>query len=137
MTIPSVMVDLDGTLALRGSRSPFDWKLVSEDSPNTAVITTIQALAAAGLAVVVVSGRDSSCRADSMSWLEHHLGVEFDLYMRPSGDSRPDYELKFELYNAILSRGYDIRMVFDDRDQCVTLWRSLGIATFQVAEGAF
>ena len=27
--------------------------------------------------------------------------------------------------------------VLDDRDQCVDLWRSLGLATFQVNYGAF
>ena len=31
----------------------------------------------------------------------------------------------------------DIFLVVDDRDRVVKLWRSLGLTTFQVAEGNF
>ena len=49
MTDRAVIVDIDGTLALRtGDRSPFDWHRVGEDTPNPPVIELVQLIHAAG-----------------------------------------------------------------------------------------
>lgn len=38
------LVDIDGTVALRGERGPFDWDRVGEDKPNGPVIAVVRAL---------------------------------------------------------------------------------------------
>ncbi|MEK8109513.1 AAA family ATPase [Micromonospora sp. M12] len=43
-----VLVDIDGTVALAVSRSPYDMTRVGEDQPNTAVIAAVRAMHAAG-----------------------------------------------------------------------------------------
>lgn len=135
--IKAILVDLDGTLALRQDRSPYDWGSVLGDAINEPVVEVVRAVADLGYAIVIVSGRDEVCREESTLWLNQHLSRPFDLLMRLHGDNRRDEVVKAEMWQVVQSRGYDVQMAFDDRDRCVNLWRSLGIPTFQVAEGDF
>lgn len=134
---PAVIVDMDGTLALRGDRSPYDWSRVAEDMPNDPVITAVKALKAQGLEIIVVSGREEICRGATEDWLQAHIDFLPTVYMRSTGDFRPDYLVKEEIYRAHIELNWDVTLVFDDRQQTVDLWRRLGITTLQVAEGNF
>lgn len=136
----AVMVDIDGTLATRVTdRSPFDWQRVGEDAPVDAVIAAVRALHAAGHTILVLSGRDASCRRQTESWLTHHLDVPYEhLLMRRTGDNRRDDIVKRELYERFIHRKYEILFVLDDRRQVVKMWREeLKLVCFQVAEGDF
>lgn len=134
---PCVLVDLDGTLAMRGDRSPYDYTRVDEDEPNVGVLTVVLALTRSGLTVVVLTGREEWCRPTSEAWLEKALGFRPRLLMRATSDYRPDYVVKEELYNTFILPQYDVHLVIDDRQQCVDLWRRLGYTTLQVADGDF
>lgn len=137
-TVKAILVDIDGTLAKMKDRSPYDWMRVGEDTPVQAVISAVRAAWHAGYVVVVMSGRDESCRAITEQWLRTHLEVSwFMLFMRPEGDNRADNIVKYELFNENVRYVYDIEYVLDDRDQVVKMWRELGLACFQVAPGAF
>lgn len=140
MTLPrAVLVDVDGTLAIRGDRSPFAWAKVGEDQPNPAVIELVQTIAAAGKhRIIVMSGRDSSCRLQTEMWLSAQ-GVPFDvLLMRPHRDNRKDSVVKAELYRQLVEPFCTVAFVIDDRNQVVKMWRDeLGLTCLQVAEGDF
>nr|MBM4732592.1 polynucleotide kinase [Prescottella equi] len=100
MSRPAWIVDLDGTLAIRGDRSPFAWDRVGEDEPNTPVVIATQALVAhpTSPAIILVPGRDEECRFQTTMWLDAQ-DVPFDeLHMRPAGDRRPDEVLKEAIY---------------------------------------
>lgn len=58
----AIIVDIDGTVALMGDRSPYDWSKVSEDTINGPVAATTAALRAWAPTVLFVSGRDEQCR---------------------------------------------------------------------------
>lgn len=135
-TPAAILVDIDGTVALHGARSPFDETRVHEDRPNQAVITAVRALAETHW-VVFASGRTDACKAATEAWLAKHVGVPFNLYMRPAGDKRKDSIVKRELFDQHIRAQYDVRMVLDDRNQVVTMWRSLGLTVLQVADGDF
>lgn len=137
--LPScVIVDIDGTLAQITDRSPYDWTRVSSDTPNTAVVNLVRDLIDAGEHIIVFSGRDGSCEADTRAWLDTHVAPNLQLYLRPTGDTRPDAVIKLELFNAHIAGRYHVRFVLDDRNQVVDLWRrKLGLPTFQVADGDF
>lgn len=136
--LPStVIVDVDGTLALMGDRKPFDWHKVGQDAPNRAVVDLVRELIASGQHVTIMSGRDGVCRAQTAAWLREHVGVDLPLFMRAAGDSRPDFVVKLELFDAHIAGKRSVRFVLDDRDQVVRLWRELGLPTFQVAYGDF
>lgn len=133
-----VLVDIDGTVALIGARSPYEMNRVSEDRPNQAVIAAVRAMHAAGYGVVYCSGRDESCRDPTEAWLDQHVGVPYlALYMRPVGDSRKDWVVKREIFEREIRERYHVIGVFDDRMQVVRMWRELGLTVFQVAEGDF
>lgn len=135
----AVLVDLDGTTCLLGDRNPYDETRVCDDQPNPPVVTTISALAAVGHRVVFMSGRTDACRASTEEWLAKHLPeVDYDaLYMRAAGDTRRDAAVKAELFDEHVRDEYDVRIVLDDRDQVVRLWRAMGLPCFQVAPGNF
>jgi len=134
---PAVIVDIDGTLALRGDRSPFDWSRVELDQPNTPVIVIVRALRALGYEILVVSGREDLCRDATERWLHKHIDFIPLLFMRSAGDYRPDYIVKEEIYRTHIEFQWDVTLVLDDRQQTVDLWRRLGITTLQVAAGDF
>jgi predicted kinase len=135
---PAVLVDVDGTVALMGDRSPYDWRRVGFDSPNQAVIGAVRAMHAAGNAIVFCSGRDEEARAETEAWLDLFVGVPYEgLFMRPPGDNRKDAIVKQELFETEIRDRWRIVGVFDDRRQVVRMWRALGLTVFQVAEGDF
>jgi predicted kinase len=136
--LPSAwLVDVDGTLALMSGRSPYDWTRVGEDEPNHPVVDLVRGLAGGGHAIVVVSGRDGSCRAQTRDWLVRH-GIPFDdLLMRAAGDQRKDSVVKREIFEAEIRPRWQVRGVLDDRQQVVAMWRAIGLTCAQVAPGDF
>jgi predicted kinase len=135
---PAVVVDIDGTVALMGDRSPYDWPQVGFDAPNLAVIAAVRAMHTAGNAVVFCTGRDDEARAETEAWLDLYVGVPYEgLFMRPPGDNRKDAIVKKEIFETEIRDRWRIVGVFDDRRQVVRMWRELGLTVFQVAEGDF
>ena len=134
----AVLVDIDGTVAVLGARSPYDMTRVGEDTPHRAVIETVRALHAAGHRIVYCSGRSDDAREATEAWLAMNVGVDYDwLHLRKIGDSRPDSVVKAKIFERHLRHAYDIICVLDDRRAVVAMWRSLGLTVFQVDEGDF
>jgi hypothetical protein len=135
---PAIMVDIDGTVALRGTRSPYDETRVHEDHPNAPVIAAVRAMRAAGHAVIYCSGRTAGCRDATQTWLAEHVGVEYEaLHMRAVGDTRKDSIVKLEIFDRQIRHRYRVIAVFDDRASVVAAWRDIGLTVFAVAEGNF
>ena len=60
------------------------------------------------------------------------------LFMREKGDFRKDCYVKFELYHEEIAPYYDVKYVFDDRNQVVDMWRNgCKLTCLQVADGNF
>jgi len=138
----AIIVDVDGTLALKGKRSPFDWKSVYDDKPNTPVVDMVTHYTALGYKIIVMSGRDDVCRVDTDRWLRKQ-GIKPEmLLMRGTfdgqlKDNRKDCIVKKELFETNVAGKYNIEFVLDDRQQVVDMWRSLGLQCFQVNYGYF
>lgn len=133
-----VLVDVDGTMALMNGRGPFDWARVGEDLPNWQVIHAVRAMHTAGNSIIFCSGRDEVCRAETEAWLEEFAQVPYEgLFMRPNRDNRKDSIIKREIFDREIRDRWRVTGVFDDRNQVVRMWRSLGLTVFQVAEGDF
>ena len=140
------IVDIDGTLALKGERSPFDWSRVGEDLPNIPVIRVVEALLYVGDNIVFMSGRMEQCRRQTALWLTANIdccyvnpdgGYGEELFMRADGDFRPDEIVKRELFDNHVKPRYDVIGVIDDRGKVVRMWRELGLTVLDVAGNDF
>lgn len=137
-SLPTVIIyDIDGTVALMNNRSPFDWSKVHQDNVNEPVASIVREYSEAGYPVFAVSGRDGSCKELTKNWLKTN-NIPYDaLFMREAGDSRKDSIVKREIFENFFRGKYNIKFVLDDRNQVVSMWRSLGLTCLQVADGDF
>lgn len=133
----AIICDIDGTLALKGERSPFDWQRVDEDAPNKTIVALVSALGNTGLQVILVSGRKEECRGKTLTWLWEHKIPFQHLFMRADDDNRPDNVLKKEIFEKHIKDHYEVFCVLDDRQKVVDMWRELGLTCLQVAPGDF
>ena len=141
----AMIVDIDGTVALHYNavgeqlRGHFEYSRVLGDLPNYPVMDIIMALESSRNHTIFVSGREDSCRDDTVEWLGRYGWGKgsYDLHMRKTGDHRPDYIIKYEIFDEHIRDNFDICCAVDDRNQVVRMWRSLGLLTLQVADGDF
>lgn len=122
----AIIVDVDGTLAYKGDRDIFDYSRVCLDAPNDNLIDIINSLV--GYNVIVLSGRDDDSMNKTKQWLKDNGLIYHYIYMRKTGDRRPDYIVKGELYEKYIKGQYNVIGVFDDRPQVINkLWKPLGL----------
>jgi predicted kinase len=137
------MVDIDGTLAHmdkspggRGSyrEGAFAWHRVGEDLPDEVVVDVVRNLADdhTPYNVIVMSGRDESCREQTEEWLTPYVPFNH-LFMRPEGDNRPDNIIKAELFDRYVRDNFDVKFVIDDRWQVCRMWLTMGLKVFNVS----
>ncbi len=144
----NVIFDLDGTLAdcqhrihlIEGPEQNHRafFAACSLDLPIHDMIDMLHHMYLAGYYVYIVSGRSDECRQQTEEWLDRY-GIPYKfLFMRKSGDHRPDYIVKRNIYTQeFYNKEIKVDYVFDDRDSVVAMWRSLGLRCLQVAPGAF
>lgn len=133
-----ILVDIDGTIALRGDRGAHDHDQAMEDGVNWDIVNIVESLYYK-YNVILVSGRDEKYRVITEYWLHAHgiMPYRLALLMRPLGDNRPDEVVKEEIYKQQIWPHYKVVGVFDDRDKVVAMWRRLGLTCLQVADGAY
>ncbi len=136
-----IIVDIDGTIAKRVNRGPYDMTRVMEDEPVKNVIELILDLFASGYGIIFVTGRDYSAEKATKAWLLEHTGLEEDdcyLFMRGIGDTKSDDLIKQEIWETRIKNNFEkIQFVLDDRNKVVDMWRRQGLICLQVAEGNF
>ena len=146
----TVIFDLDGTLALVDKRREiakkpngkidfdifYDPQYIELDEPNSSVIELAKMYKRDGYEIVIVSGRSDRTKKATERWLEKY-GILYDrMIMRKRKNFTPDNELKERWLEKYLDRD-DIRVVVDDRQRVVDMWRRNGLDVFQVANGNF
>ena len=130
----AIIVDIDGTLAIKTNRSPFDWSKVGQDACNQVVKGLVNAYPNT---VIIFSGRDSVCRKETIQWLAEN-GIKYhSLFMRDEGNNEKDAIIKRRLFEDNVRGKYYIEYVLDDRNQVVEMWRNIGLTCLQVADGDF
>ncbi len=130
--------DVDGTLAdvssirhhVAGPKK--DFNKFHEESvnvpPHPHVVEMARAAKAAGHDVIVVTARDAKWRNHTAMWLAQHDIPSDAMYMRTSGDSRPDYEVKKDILDKI-SKTHDVVHAVDDNPNVIKLWNENKIPT--------
>ena len=142
--------DIDGTLADISHRLDFvngakkDYKKfydgIPDDKPIEPLVELAKLLILSGVEVLFTSGRPEATRNITINWLKNNgIITDFNtrLFMRKDGDYRPDDKIKEEILHQIQSLGFAPKLVFEDRQKVVDMWRSHGIRVAQVAPGNF
>jgi predicted kinase len=133
-----ILVDMDGTLNdVRGvrhyiadpKRKDFDsFHRMSEFEPaNDEVVDMIKDAHAAGFGVLVTTARSEPYRETTQKWLDDHNIPYENIFMRPEGDFRSDYEVKKDMFQEI-TKHYDVVRAVDDNPQAIQAWRENGVA---------
>ena len=133
----AVIVDVDGTLAHSDSRDVMDFSLVGLDRVDQTIAETVRIFSAAGMQILVTSGRKDTCRRQTEVWLAAANIPSDALFMRDRYDDRPDVAVKRDLYDRHIRGRFDVHCVLDDRASVVQGWRDLGLTCLQVAPGDF
>lgn len=123
--------DVDGTLCdvrtvrhhVTGDNRNFDaFHLESVNCPpHPQVVEAARRSEAEGVAPLIVTARQARYRNVTAFWLAMHEIPSEVLYMRATGDMRPDYEVKRDILASIL-RSYDVIEAWDDNPSVIRLW---------------
>lgn len=146
----AVIFDIDGTLANNDHRQHYlegdgkkDWKNffkeMHKDTLHEDIMELLVLYADQGYKILLLTGRGAEYIEETQKWVTE-LGMKHymeQLYMRPLKDYRKDTEIKAEIYHEMIKPRFDVRMIFDDRDSVVKMWRGLGLRCLQVANGNF
>lgn len=131
----AVLFDIDGTIALMGNRSPYDWDKVDKDDVNDVVVEQIKFHKSLGRNIILLSGRDEAAREKTIEWLDFYE-IKFDkLLMRKADDFRKDNVVKKEIFNQNILNNYNVICVYDDRLQVVKMWSEIGVFCFNCNQG--
>ena len=134
----AILVDIDGTLAHMGERSPYDPTRYHEDTVDEVVRDLVSIHRGNTLdAIIVFSARDDTYQEVTEDWLYAHDIRYNEIYMRSAGDTRNDAIVKDEMFEQHIAGKYNVRFVLDDRDRVVKMWRAKGLKALQVADGNF
>lgn len=143
-----VIFDVDGTLAhMNGKRGPFEWHNVDRDDPDKNIIKINSIINGyklnenlvddGELEIMILTGRDGVALEKTKKWLKDY-NVKYDkIFIREAGDGRKDSIIKREIYEREIKGKYNVIAIFDDRDQVVEMWRSMGLTVCQVNYGDF
>lgn len=142
-----LIVDIDGTLAKMGDRSPYDESKVDIDSVRQHVLQTVQSIMTCNplFELFIFSGRSEYCKDATNEWLNTKCGMFektqtlvdddhrfiYSLHMRPEDDRRRDSLIKMDMYAEFIKDKYNIFAVFDDRPQVIReCWNVLKLPVF-------
>lgn len=140
-----VIFDIDGTLADISERihhirrKPKNWNAFSagmaQDKAIHSMVRLCNILFAAGLRIILCSGRNEKNRPETVEWLAKN-GVNYhDLLLRKDDDYRTDSIVKREILHGLDKS--KILFVVEDRNRVVEMWRAEGLVCLQPAPGDF
>lgn len=145
-----IIADLDGTLAINPlvQKQKGNWEYqrsfydpTDEDVEKDLLCKQVQDAIEGyyngdnDIKLFVFSGREDSCRKGTEKWLRQ---IDYDeLYMRESGDNRPDTIVKKEMYDEHIKDKYNVLAVFEDKNSVIEMWRDLGLYVFDCNQRGF
>lgn len=145
--IPAFIFDLDGVLANNTWRqhilkrsgdtkpSSLDWQDFFSASEGDGIyedtLRLLKALQASGYAILLVTGRSEDYETLTTNWLSSYGIVPDRLFQRRHKDFRKDFEIKREIFLSYIDPFYSVLGVFEDRDDCVKMWRDLSLTCYQ------
>lgn len=150
-----VLCDIDGTISDPTARLHYvkepedeeekktwtkDWKSFFMEMENDPVRELTQNLLmrfhTEGKKIIFMSARPEMYKEITLRWLsKNFLTFAYTLIMRPTGDKRPDTEVKKEMFNTYFKDKSVIHAVIDDRPSIIRVWQEMGLNVLDVGNG--
>ena len=145
-----IIVDMDATLCFNTQGREFWGNGVNEqlinDTPNMPIVNLVKQYANPNYGtnpykfnnnVIIITGRDESCRTGTEAWLNKYEIPYSKLLMRPFGNYTKGEEMKQILYENEVKDKYFVDFVLEDSQKVVKMYRDLGLTVLQPNEGKF
>ena len=128
----AIIVDIDGTIALKGNRNPYNMHKVGEDLPRKVIIDMVHHYATSNGAVMIfMSGRNETCREETQKWISDNTyfvnSMGDKLFLRGAKDQRKESIVKEEMFLTHIADNYNVVAAFESRPQVVEMWYDIGI----------
>lgn len=139
--LPAVIFDIDGTLADTTAigkkyinQQPIDWEswvneITSEAQSFPIVVRACNYYSLSAITVFILTARREEFRQKTLEWLDKFNIRYSDLLMRKNTDLRHDEEIKKEHVEKLINH-YHFLAAYEDKPECVEMFKSLGIYTF-------
>lgn len=135
--LPSCIIcDIDGTLAEKGNRNPYDWTKVGEDTVQEHTKMLLD-MVTGNKKIILVSGRDGRCIDNTKYWLMENKVPYDELYMRPVMNNEKDTVIKYNIFKNYIEPYYTVDFVIDDRPSVIRMWRSIGLPVFDANQSYY
>ena len=136
----SILVDIDHTVSnafwrdsMIGTSSWDEYHLASENDPPLLDVVELLRHLRGIYTIVGMTGRSEKFRTITMRWCLHHTVSLDELLMRPDGIFLPAPEIKRQMVvKRFMNPLSEIAFVLEDRDDCCTMFRGLGLTVLQV-----
>lgn len=117
----AVIFDIDCTILYHTNRSPFDWSDLSGDKPIPEVIELLKCLKNY-YAIIFVTGRPESARANTEKWLSDNQIPYTGLAMNDGNPYQKGCAVKINLLLEV-QKSYEVLMAFDDDLSCCEMYK--------------
>lgn len=150
--LQAFIFDVDGVLANNNHRQHLlnptnrkvtnqDWiafyEAGKDDSLYQDTAHLLKTLQAAGYKILLVTGRSEDYEAQLRLWLRD-FAIEPDyVFMRRHLDFRKDWQIKEEIWKTQIEPFFNVLGVFEDRRDCVMMWRGYGLTCYQPREATY
>lgn len=131
----AIVVDIDGTCALRQNRGYYQWHKVSQDKRYDPVHSLVANYTRLGHKIIFLTGRDESCHKQTFDWLVDNGFSPDKLISKPKGTQGTTADWKKKMMVEEIMPNYYVHFVLEDRPREVQMFRDLGLGCFQVWGG--
>ena len=130
--LPSaVIIDVDGTLAIRGERGIYEFEKCEVDTVCREVKQILEMIKnQMEVKILIMTGREAIHRGTTERWLLTNTIPYDTLYMRSAWDGNKGHIIKKQLYDTFIKDKFNILFVMEDEKYSIQMWKEEGLYVF-------
>lgn len=134
----AIVFDIDNTILYHTNRNPYNWSDLSGDTPIPGMVVTYQSLVDftkdtwpfLNVDFIFLTGRPESARETTSMWLLEH-GFNHEKLIMKEGSQYQKSEVTKKASMEKLMEEYNVLMVFEDKPECVEVFKEMGLLVLQ------
>ncbi len=127
----AIIVDIDGTLAIRGERGIYEFEKCEVDTVCQEVKQLLEIYKKQmDVKILVMTGREAIHRGSTERWLLTNTIPYDTLYMRSAWDGNKGHIIKKQLYETFIKDKFNVFFVLEDDKYSIQMWKAEGLYVF-------